>query len=394
MPVSIEQHQADLPIEKNKSSDIEENTIPVKEHTKEDGYDDFVEKRVIAGKVLKSLKRPFKVGSMEFAPVMVPFERRKQTLAVLLWSLIMPSCMFLSFLCIRASGPILVIFMLYVSWMLFVQNSHVTGGRPSKFMRSLSIWSWFRDYFPINLIKTAEISPDKTYIFGYHPHGIIGLGAFCNFATEATKFSEKFPGINLRLLTLNSNFHIPFYGPFLSSLGMCDASKESCNYILSQGPGNALMLVLGGAKEALDAHPGQYILTLNRRKGFIKIALRNGSSLVPVFSFGENSAYQQLANPRGSMLRKFQNAMQKKMGFSMPIILGRGVFTYSHGILPNRGLITSVVGEPIDVPKMTEEEITSEVIDKYHKMYVDALSNLFEEHKDKYGDEGTELTFL
>ena len=72
---------------------------------------------------------------------------------------------------------------------------------------------------------------------------------------------------------------------YLSLMGLCDASKESCNYILEKGNGHSIMLVLGGSKEALDARPSNrnVLLTLKNRKGFIKIGLANGASLVPVF---------------------------------------------------------------------------------------------------------------
>lgn len=81
--------------------------------------------------------------------------------------------------------------------------------------------------------------------------------------SEATGFSEKFPGIDLNVLTLRSNFRIPFYGFFLSMMGIADASRESCNACLGRGPGSAILLVLGGAKESLDAHPYRdYELTL------------------------------------------------------------------------------------------------------------------------------------
>ena len=43
-----------------------------------------------------------------------------------------------------------------------------------------------------------------------------------------------------------------------------------------QSKGQALILVVGGAVEALDAVPNTLNLTLNRRKGFIKMALRYG----------------------------------------------------------------------------------------------------------------------
>ena len=50
----------------------------------------------------------------------------------------------------------------------------------------------------------------------------------------------------------------------------------------------------GGALEALNADPNQIRLVLNRRKGFIKLALRFGSDLVPTFSFGETFIYDQV----------------------------------------------------------------------------------------------------
>jgi hypothetical protein len=59
--------------------------------------------------------------------------------------------------------------------------------------------------------------------------------------------------------------------------GGCSANKESLEYLLSQpGTGKALCLLVGGAVEALDAIPNQMVLTLNRRKGFVKIALKHG----------------------------------------------------------------------------------------------------------------------
>ncbi|CAF3673311.1 unnamed protein product [Rotaria sp. Silwood1] len=250
-------------------------------------------------------------------------------------------------------------------------------------------------YFPIHLHKTCDLPPDRSYIFGYHPHGIISLGAFCNFATEATDFEHKFPGINLRLLTLTSNFRIPFYEIYISLMGICDASKESCNYILEQGHGNSLMLVLGGAKEALDARPShEYILTLKNRKGFVKIGLVHGACLVPVFSFGENDLYEQVPNPRGSRIRRWQMLLQNKMGFSFPLFNGRGVFQYAIGFLPNRHRIDTYVGEPIQLPKLEHNQITSDIIDQYHKQYMNALTRLFDRYKSEHDQSDATIIYV
>ena len=72
-------------------------------------------------------------------------------------------------------------------------------------------------------------------------------------------------------------FKPPLFRDYIMSSGMCNVTRESCEYILTEkGPGNSVVIVVGGAEEAFDAHPGTYTLTLKPRKGFIKLALRTG----------------------------------------------------------------------------------------------------------------------
>lgn len=71
----------------------------------------------------------------------------------------------------------------------------------------------------VQLIKTHNLLPSRNYIFGYHPHGIFCFGAFCNFGTEATGFSKKFPGIKPSLATLAGNFRMPVLRDYLMSGG-------------------------------------------------------------------------------------------------------------------------------------------------------------------------------
>jgi len=60
-------------------------------------------------------------------------------------------------------------------------------------------------------------------------------------------------------------------------VGFCSCSKESIEYLLTQnGCGNAVVLIVGGANEALDARPGSFTLTLKQRKGFVRIAMQHG----------------------------------------------------------------------------------------------------------------------
>lgn len=69
---------------------------------------------------------------------------------------------------------------------------------------------------------------------------------------------------------------------------------------------NAVIVLVGGAKEAFYSRPGNYQIILKSRKGFIKIALKTGASLVPVFSFGEVDVYEQPNRDPDSWFTRFQ----------------------------------------------------------------------------------------
>lgn len=63
---------------------------------------------------------------------------------------------------------------------------------------------------------------------------------------------------------------------------------------------------------------------------------------MPVFSFGENELFNQVSNPRGSLIRRLQEGLQKVMGLALPLFHARGVFQYSFGLLPFRRPIYTV----------------------------------------------------
>ena len=279
--------------------------------------------------------------SIHFAPLSVPLKRRLQTLVVLGHTLSIAFLLGTFFLlcAIPLFWPVLVPYLIYI---LFSSAGYSgTLSHRSNFLRSLPIWSLFASYFPARLHRSATLAPTRKYIFGYHPHGIISHGAFAAFATEGLGFSQLFPGITNTLLTLDSNFRVPLYvfsesiASFLKqrsslktclgglhsldviqgslyhfreagltsksqsryreyalSMGLASVSRESCENLLSrggangEGMGRGITIVVGGARESLDAQPHSLRLVLKRRKGFVKLAIRTGADLVPVLAFG------------------------------------------------------------------------------------------------------------
>ena len=76
--------------------------------------------------------------------------------------------------------------------------------------------------------------------------------------------------------------------------------------VVCSGQGQSIMLAIGGATESLYAGPGTYDLVLQRRKGFVRIALQTGASLVPVLNFGENELFNTVRPQPKSGLQRFQ----------------------------------------------------------------------------------------
>ncbi|KAF6248759.1 diacylglycerol acyltransferase [Scenedesmus sp. NREL 46B-D3] len=282
-----------------------------------------------------------------------------------------------------------------VLWFLYTIYINLGPGRWAskngswpKLCRKLGWWKHCADYFPTELIKTADLDPEQRYIFVVAPHGVVTMFCWPCFDTDATDFSKKFPGIDIHPMTLEINFKIPFMREFLLLHGVVDASKSACLMTLGKGSGQAILLAVGGAQESLLARPGTYDIVLAKRKGFVRIALQTGAQLVPVIGFGENELYHMREVKPGSMRDKLQRFLKAAFGFTLPNAVGTGLF-FGSGLMPFKRPLHTVVGAPVEFDpsaalKDYPEAGLDQLVDAYHAQYVAALKQLWNEHKDKY----------
>ncbi|AQZ10670.1 DGA1 (YOR245C) [Zygosaccharomyces parabailii] len=355
-------------------------------------------------------------------PLRTPIPRRAQT-AALAWHISALGILLTCYLYSLANPLLWIISIPYTIFFLFDKtpgNGNVMS-RASPWFKSLPIWKRYCEYFPITLVKTAELRPTFTlskdhpkpsvhhkwfwqrsepvyertgprYIFGYHPHGVGCLGAFGVFSTEGCQWSKLFPGIPVSLLTLVTQFHFPFYRDYLMALGISAVSRKNCLKMLEKD--YSVCIVVGGARESLLKGVGSVELVLNRRKGFIKLALEAGNvCVVPTFAFGETDCYNIIEPKQDSLSRKVQHWMKNNWGFTIPLFYARGLFNYDFGFLPFRKPITVVVGRPIYIEKKSEEP-KSEELDYYHDLYIKELNKLFYENRDKFGFSNVELKII
>jgi len=320
---------------------------------------------------------------MKFAPLNVPLHRSLETLAaggltyVVVFGGPIGLLLLIYLLFYTRFWPIGVI---YIFWTYIIDKDiSEKGGRRMEWVRGWSWWRYLQDYFPVHLerVPGVELDPKQNYLFCCFPHGILPLGVFTNFAYNYNSCRSYFPHHTATAITLRANFYVPIIRELFLSLGGCSASKTSLHWLLNSGCGRILVLIVGGSAEAFYSRPGQYRIILNKRKGFVKLALRYGTALVPLITFGETDTLDQLDNRKGSLVRRFQEWVKSITGVAPILPIGRGF-----SLIPFRTPLTTIVGKPIEVTKT--ENPTQEQIDALHAHFKKKLIELFEEEKHKY----------
>ncbi|KAF5299238.1 hypothetical protein FQA39_LY02411 [Lamprigera yunnana] len=326
---------------------------------------------------------------IKFVPLDTPIERRLQTFAcgvaylTIIFGGVLGSLTLLYLIFFTHYWLVAIIYLIWIG--VVDKNTCDQGGRRIEWVRRWKWWKYVVDYFPLNLELASQFELDqkRNYLFCCFPHGIMPNGLFGAFNNYYGEFCNLFPNHTPHLLSLRTMFFWPFLRDLLLACGMCSVSAASLNYLLGTPEGGKVVgIIVGGAKEALYAKPGHYTVVLKNRKGFVKIALKNGAPLVPVYSFGETEIFNQINNPEGSLIRTIQDWIKSLTGVALAVPIGRGFFQYSFGLIPHRKPIYTIIGRPIELVKIPNP--TQEQIDEIHKEFVKQLVALFEEHKHKY----------
>lgn len=159
-----------------------------------------------------------------------------------------------------------------------------------------------------------------------------------------------------------------------------DASRPSVDRALSEG--SRIGLAPGGIAEMFEgypkpsAHPDEEYVILNSRKGFVRLAVKHGVPLIPVYCFGSTKMFKRLQLPALEYISKL-------LRISICVFFG------SWGLpMPFRQRLLYVIGNPIVPPAMDSSATAGEfenVVDTVHTRFCDELIALFDRHKESYG---------
>lgn len=231
------------------------------------------------------------------------------------------------------------------------------------------------------IVMNEKMYINKPVIISIHPHGLIPFGSIINLTLDNKRFevSEKnLPIMNDRIIAggASFNYFFPIIREFYLLLGAVDCSRPILDKFLKQE--NAITVFLGGARESGYSGEGSTKLVVNNRWGIFKMALENGISIIPIYTFNENNLFKSLIS-ENRVLEFFH----KKTGLWIPF--GR--------ILFNKLKYVTVIGEEIKVEK--KNRITNNDIDIVRDLYKKGLQNIFKKYKylDKNLHDKEELIF-
>ncbi|GFH53155.1 2-acylglycerol O-acyltransferase 2 [Chaetoceros tenuissimus] len=228
------------------------------------------------------------------------------------------------------------------------------------------------DYFQFEAITEEKeklrerMDNGKNYIFCAQPHGVISLCGMCS----AVDNEPKYRVIKTAVASVVLSF--PILKNVMGLFSLTDASSSNLRKILKRpGIEGSIVLYIGGMAELFKCCREEERLYLSQRKGFIKLALREGIDIVPIYLFGNTSVLSVLKH--GPLAK-----ISRRLKLSTTIFWGKFMLP-----IPRDDKLLYVAGKAISIPKIAEP--SQEDIDKYHKIYVGEVERIFNTYKSRAG---------
>jgi 1-acyl-sn-glycerol-3-phosphate acyltransferase len=277
----------------------------------------------------------------------------------------------------------------YYTYTLFLDRKDAKDGAPwPLFSQHYFIFPILRRFLNMKIVASDELlAADKSkkeatpqFLFAVFPHG---SNVDYRLLMEGMLY-ETLPHLapNIRTLAATVIFRLPLVREFALWTGCIDASRAVASKALRAG--RSILVLPGGEAEQIRTVHGKEKVYLQRRKGFIKIALRHGVPIVPVYVFGASDYYHTVFLGYGLRLW-----LMKQTGICFTLAFG----LYGSILCPMPVGTTIVFGKPLDFTlKEAGAPSDKEVVDA-HQQFCRAIGELFDKHKQSlgYGDRQLEI---
>jgi 1-acyl-sn-glycerol-3-phosphate acyltransferase len=266
----------------------------------------------------------------------------------------------------------------YYTWILIISRPECKCGAPWPwFSRNFCLFHWMRQFLSLQLIECKELTEadamDKAqFVIAVFPHGAnadfrVLLDGVLHTVLPQTAHK-------VRTLAASILFRLPLVRELALWTGCVDASRLVANRLLQRG--FSILVLPGGQAEQMRTVHGHERIYLSRRKGFLKIAMQHNTPVVPVYVFGVSDYYTT-----SNCMLDARLWLLKKLGIAIPFCMG----LFGTLICPNPVPTHIVFGKPMHLAVKQQGEPTADELDAAHMEFVNALTELFNQHKHKYG---------
>lgn len=229
-------------------------------------------------------------------------------------------------------------------------------------------------YLSVKFVWPASIQrpalEDTPAIFCIVPHGVVSWG-IAAYPLWSKVWNSRLCRWSIAPIVLK----IPLVNYVARKVGYIPAKSEPILETLTKRNENVGLVLDGIAGMFSATSPNVETAFLKQRKGVVKIALKAGVPIVPVYGFGHTSLYTVCVDPMG-LLEYISRVLQ----VSLTPFLGRWNWILGP---PKRVPVTVCLGQPIHCPQV--DNPSQPQIDHYHAQLLDSYKELFETHKEAYG---------
>jgi len=187
-------------------------------------------------------------------------------------------------------------------------------------------------------------------------HGIIPYHGFLLARRVFTELKIPPRGLGASFL-----FEVPLLREFFIKGGAVEANPKNAEKLLRQGC--CVMLAPGGIYEALVTTPGMKRIPWERREGFVRVACKTNTPIIPSYCHGIDKVY---FNSKFMLKRRIK--ILEKTRFSIPLFWGLG-------LLPFPIKLTQFLGDPI-YPKRHKKESFNQQVERIHIEVIKTMEHL------------------
>lgn len=237
------------------------------------------------------------------------------------------------------------------------------------------VFKLWREYFQYSVAIEEQLDPTKPYIIAGCPHGVLPFSQMLCLSGKVRQLA--WPGKDMYGLAADSVFFIPLWRHVLAWLGAAPATAKNLRRFVRNG--HAVGIIPGGIAELYMASPDADHIFINKRKGFVRVAVEEGVAMVPAYHFGN------------SQLLSFGPKWLRRLGRRLRLALGWGYGPWGLPI-PHAWPLFMAVGRAVEVQKVARDDPGFDAaVDEAHGRFVGEMRRVYDKYAPMYGWEAHPL---